>query len=593
MRKLNMTLTALIVATLVGMPAFADAQGSAKKAEQPAAAAPATLVASVPVSAAATPVAKAAVAPASARQASGDSIMATVTFLKGMARVQSKGATKFTNLALGNKLGEGDTAVTLENARMELKLDTGQVVRLGSATKFTLQAMKKTSGGGVKGVLKVVSGRIWFTLGKLTGDSDLKTETPTVVAAVKGTVYRTDVASDGTTDLAVYDGVVSASAPGQAAVDVMPNEKLAAMPNSAFEKGAVDEASDDKDDFIRWNKSRDKLRIMIIIPETHGTEKATASVSENTAMTRFMNNYLFKVIEKEQVDKIRESEKLKAALKGDNAAAAAAGLEVGSDIIIVGSATAKYFTSPALGGLISATANMTLRAVRADTAEVIAALTPPPTRAVDITDEAAAYKALGAATEKASSAFIDSIMAKWRRDQRKGTGLDVTVDGVNFKTLKVIRNTLSTIEGVSDVQQLYLVGKRALLSVTYKGDTATLAEEIEKATFTGLNVGVVGLSAYKLEVEVTPPKKGEGAAEAAPAAAVEEPAAQGTETMGEAESGAKPAEAPKPKAVEAAPAAAPATEAGKPAETPAAETAKPAEPVKPAEVAPAAEPAKQ
>lgn len=539
MRKFKIILTALITAAFMGYPALAGAQGSAKKAEQPAPAQSATpdlVVSSVPASVVAAPKAKAE--QASSRQASGDQVMATVTFLKGMARVQSKSASKFTNLSLGNKLGEGDTAVTLENARMELKLDTGQVVRLGPATKFTLQAMRKTSGGGVKGVLKVVSGRIWFTLGKLTGDSDLKTETPTVVAAVKGTVYRTDVASDGATDLAVYDGVVSASGPGQAAVDVSANEKLAALPNSAFEKGAVDEFADDKDDFIRWNKSRDKLRVMIIIPETHGEEKALASVSENTAMKRFMNNYLFKVVEKEQVDKIREGEKLKAALKGDNASAAAAGLEVGSDIIIVGQATAKYFKSPALGGLISATANMTLRAVRADTAEVIAALTPAPSRAVDISDEAAAYKALETATEKASSAFIDSIMAKWRRDQRKGTGLDVTVDGVDFRKLKVVRNTLSSIDGVSDVQQLYLVGRRALLSVTYKGDTATLAEEIDKASFPGLNVGVVGLSAYKLEVEVTPPKKAEGAAKPAPVAG--EPA-QGTEAMGGDEA-VKPAE---------------------------------------------------
>ena len=378
----------------------------------------------------------------------------------------------------------------------------------------------------------------------------------------------------------------------------MPNEKLAAMPNSAFEKGAVDEFADDKDDFIRWNKSRDKLRIMIIIPETRGEEKALASVSENTAMTRFMNNYLFKVIEKEQVDKIRNSEQLKAALKGDNASAAAAGLEVGSDIIIVGQASAKYFKSPALGGLISATANMTLRAVRADTAEVIAALTPAPTRAVDITDEAAAYKALGMAAEKASSAFIDSIMAKWRRDQRKGTGLDVTVDGVDFKKLKVIRNTLATIDGVSDVQQLYLVGRRALLNITYKGDTATLAEEIEKASFPGLNVGVVGLSAYKLEIEVAPPKKAEGAAEVAPAG---EPAAQGTETFGEVEAGGQPAEASpavetapvtgKVKPVETTPAATPG-EPAKPVETVPAESAKPAETAKPVEAAPAAEPVK-
>src|SRR5437867_3754782 len=162
------------------------------------------------------------------------------------------------------------------------------------------------------------------------------------------------------------------------------NEKLAAMPNAAFERGAVDEGADDKDEWIRWNKSRDKLRIMIILPEKHDNEKATASISENAAIKRFLNNYLFKVIEKEQADKIREGEKIKAALKGDAAAAAAAGLEVAADLIVVGEASAKYFKSPALGGLISASANITARAVRADTAEVIAASPALTTRAVDI-----------------------------------------------------------------------------------------------------------------------------------------------------------------------------------------------------------------
>ena len=181
-------------------------------------------------------------------------------------------------------------------------------------------------------------------------------------------------------------------------------------------------------------------------------------------------------------------------------------------------------------------------------------------------------------------------MAKWRRDQRKGAGLDVTVDGVDFKKLKVVRNALSGIEGVSDVQQLYLVGRRALLSITYKGDTATLAEEIDKTAFPGLNVGVVGLSAYKLEIEVAPPKKGERAAEVAPEG---EPAAQGTETMGGVEAGAKPAEAPQGTGT------APSGEGVKPAESNAAPATAPsgnppsaAETAKPAETVPAVEPVK-
>ena len=115
--------------------------------------------------------------------------------------------------------------------------------------------------------------------------------------------------------------------------------------------------------------------------------------------------------DQDQVDKIRKSAQLKAALKGNNAAAAAAGLEVAADLIIVGEATAKYFKSPVLGGLISATANLTARTIRADTAEVIAATAGLSARAVAITDEDAAHKALLKAGEKMASEFVDSILA--------------------------------------------------------------------------------------------------------------------------------------------------------------------------------------
>jgi hypothetical protein len=473
---------------------------------------------------------------------------ASVSFLKGMARLQHKGSTQVSNIALGSSLIEGDTVITLENAKLELKLENGTVVRLGGSSKFTLSTLQRTSSGGIKGLFNVAKGRLWFTVAKMTGDSELQTQTPTVIAAVKGTVWRADVAADGQTDMVVYDGVVTATRQGEAPVEVGKMEKLAAMPNSAFEKSSYDESQDDRDDWAKWNKNRDKLRIMIIMPEKHDSVKADASISENAMVNRFLNNYMFKLIDKEQVDKIRDSEKLKAALKGDNTAAAAAGLEVGADLIVVGEANVKYFKSPALGGLISATANMTGRAVRADTAEIIAAQPGLTSRAVDITDDAAAQKALIQTGEKMASMFVDSIMEKWRREVRKGTGLEVVVDGVDYKKLKVITNKLAELDGVKDVQSLYLVGQRSLLNVTFGGDSTSLAEEIEKvADWGGLKVGVVGLSAYKLEMEVRGNVK-------APAPAVEPPAAKPAETAPQSATSTAPAAEAKPEAPKPAPA---------------------------------------
>jgi hypothetical protein len=79
------------------------------------------------------------------------------------------------------------------------------------------------------------------------------------------------------------------------------------------------------------------------------------------------------------------------------------------------------------------------------------------------------------------------------------------VDGVDFKILKAVTGVLAKLEGVKDVQSLYLVGRRSLLSVTFSGDSHGLAERIAAADFRPHAVSVVGLSAYKIELEVSAP----------------------------------------------------------------------------------------
>ncbi len=435
---------------------------------------------------------------------------AVVTFLKGLVRVQEKGSADFVSLSLGQRLKEGDTVVTLDDSRIELKMTDGSSVRLGSRTEFTLRTMSRNRMGGIKAVFDLVAGRFWFNINKLTGDAEVMTHTASVVTAVKGTVYRADVGEDGKTDLVVYDGVVTAGRKAANEVELKSMESLAALPRAALEKASYDESTDDSDDWIRWNKNRDKIRIMIVLPETRGEERALASVSENTAMEAFMRNYLFKVIEKEQVDRIRESAKLKAALKGDAAAAAAAGLEVAADVIVVGEATVKYFKGKIIGDMVSATANLTARTVRADTAEVIAAAAGLQARKVDITDEGAAQKALMAVGGELADKFMEEILAKWRRELRKGADIDVIVDGVDFGTLTTLTNDLAKLAGVKNVERLYLVGRRALLSVTFEGDATGLAEAISKDGFGGrMNVSVVGLTGYRLELEVSAAAKKE------------------------------------------------------------------------------------
>jgi hypothetical protein len=349
---------------------------------------------------------------------------------------------------------------------------------------------------GIKALLKGLKGRFWFNFMSKLGGVDYRVEFPSAAVAVKGTVWRADVTPDGGTDVGVYEGEVGVEGGAEEDEDLKAGEQLEAG-NRRWRKGGLDEGEDGQDEWVRWNKNRDKLRVMVLMPEKGGA----GSVAETAVAASFLKHYLYQVIDKEQVDKIRATEQAKAALKGSPAAAAAAGLELGADIVVVGTATTSFFKNESLGGLVSSTANLNARAVRADTAEVLCAVPNAQARGLDITDEAAAAKAMTLAGGKLANEVTRGVLEKWRSERKKGAALDLVVTGADFSGLKKIRGVLEGLRGVKNAQTLYLVAGRALLQVTYSGDSLGLAEALAKADFGKLNLEVVGLSAYRVEVE--------------------------------------------------------------------------------------------
>jgi len=425
---------------------------------------------------------------------------ATVTFLKQGVRVQPAGSTAFIDVGLGREFAEGDTVFVLGHGRAELRLETGQIVRVGPNSKFILRKLRKDGEGRLHALIEVVAGRVWFTLVRMVAGSDLELQTPSVTVGVRGTVWRADVDPQGRADVYVYDGAVTARPVGGAESTVKRLEHLAAGPSAAARTERFDEAQDERDEWVRWNRNRDRLRVSIVIRETLDGKPLTAAAAETAMIRGFLDRYLFKIIDKEQSDRIRAAEAVKAGAKGDPAAIAAAGLSVAADLVIVGEANVSSLKTPLPGNPISARVSFAGRAVRTDTAEVVAAWAPElASRALELTEEAAAHKALVIAGGRAATAFMDEILAAWKEAGRRGEVLDVTVDGVDYAGLKRITDGLSGLSGVRGVQRLYLVGRKALLGVTFTGDTVALADEIQAVP--GIGVTVVGLTAYRIELE--------------------------------------------------------------------------------------------
>ena len=113
-----------------------------------------------------------------------------------------------------------------------------------------------------------------------------------------------------------------------------------------------------------------KPRIMIVIPEQH-IGRVVPDPAGETEMIRLFTEKGFTVVDQAQVAKIRASDKLKAALRGDKKAAAAIGKQYGAEVIIVGEAFSE--TAAPAHGLSTCRARVEARAIESDTARILAA----------------------------------------------------------------------------------------------------------------------------------------------------------------------------------------------------------------------------
>ncbi|MEI7905401.1 MAG: FecR family protein [Candidatus Firestonebacteria bacterium] len=426
-----------------------------------------------------------------------DSRSTTISFLKGLAKTTRKGEVSQTFAKLGMQLSGGDKIETMDNTRVELRLEDGTNVRIGENTSLVIEELTDDkSNNKEKSTLNVMWGKIWMNVRKNTGQES-RVITPKIIAAVKGTTYSVEVAKDGESGIKVYDGTVSVSREAQEIL----LSKLETVTSKDLLKNPLDEKADEKDEWVRWNKSRDKLRVMIIAKETRNKETAVP-VSESTVIELFLNNYLFSVVDQSQIEKIRQSEKLKAALKGDAASAAAAGLEFGADLAVVLDTTTGFFSDKELlAGMISASTNISGKVVRTDDALLLAAKNVS-SRKVDITEDSAAVAAVKDASKKITGIFIDEILKKWKEEARKGGVFTLTCSNLaDLNKVKNVEQALAALDGAKNVEQLYFQGKRALFNLTFAGTAETLAGKIGAIESKGLKFDVVGLTAYRIELE--------------------------------------------------------------------------------------------
>ncbi|NIM05498.1 MAG: hypothetical protein GTO55_05100 [Armatimonadetes bacterium] len=133
-----------------------------------------------------------------------------VVDLVGTVEVQPKGEASWIPLTLGKLVKAGDIVRTGPDSEVNLAWVGGTHVRLDPNTEFKLiMARTNNKDRRTASEVSVSLGKIWVKLRKsLKESSKFEVKTPTIVAAVRGTIFSVEVAPDGTTTVETFEGEV-------------------------------------------------------------------------------------------------------------------------------------------------------------------------------------------------------------------------------------------------------------------------------------------------------------------------------------------------------------------------------------------------
>jgi hypothetical protein len=178
----------------------------------------------------------------------------------------------------------------------------------------------------------------------------------------------------------------------------------------------------------------------------------------------------------------------------------------GAEIVVIGRAIAKPLGTMALttGTFYAAVANVSARAVRTDTGEVIAAAEFTSRAGQGFEQGTAGRNALSEGGRQLARDLFAKIGKIWSKEQSGGKRISMAVRGVDdYARLAAFKTTLMNgVRGVKDVQERSMEDGRADLEVTLTGTSQSFATELATRKFQGFTVKIRKVTANAVEVEL-------------------------------------------------------------------------------------------
>jgi hypothetical protein len=156
------------------------------------------------------------------------------------------------------------------------------------------------------------------------------------------------------------------------------------------------------------------------------------------------------------------------------------------------------------GGMNSVQADLTAKAVRTDTGQVIAT-TASHAAAVHITEISAGTEALKKAANQAAEDMITKIIAVYSKEAGGTRPVAITITGLTKGQFVKFKEMLrSQVRGIKDLHERSFLGTTAKISVDCKTSAQALSDDLMLRDFGAFTVEVVNATANSLELKVAP-----------------------------------------------------------------------------------------
>lgn len=258
----------------------------------------------------------------------------------------------------------------------------------------------------------------------------------------------------------------------------------------------------------------DKPKIMILIAEQsirkeetggQGTSKGTATLSATSlgvaenSLIEFFRSKGFQFVDRQALaGQIEIADPL--VLVNDQKEIQRIANLTDAQVAIFGQAQAR--TAGNVDGISSGQANISLRALKTDSGEIIAASSAH--AAIPHVDPSTANsKALAKASHQVSQKLMDQILKQWQSETSGIRTVSLTIQGVTYSEVKKFRDWLPKyVRGVKGIYQRSVQNRTAELDIDLQGSAQNLADDLSEKKFADRSIEVLDLLPNKVSIKL-------------------------------------------------------------------------------------------